>query len=166
MFKEVKQKMSEGLEGAKEQVWSNITNINAFTPIAIVSKVFCLVKINAMNHHANIMQATYIWGAAMEKVVEGKESAAEKATLLKEATVEKVTFLKDTAVEKVNSVKENVGDAITFESESPVRESDAFSDAPVDNPDNNDKLDDILCDPDGDHDDDLAGGDLAWSWLL
>ena len=57
------------------------------------------------------MQATNIWGSVKEKVVEGKESAAEKVTLLKEATVE-----------KVNSVKENVGDAITFESESPVRQ--------------------------------------------
>ena len=53
------------------------------------------------------MQATNIWGSVKEKVVEGKESAAEKVTLLKE---------------KVNSVKENVGDAITFESESPVRQ--------------------------------------------
>ena len=43
--------------------------------------------------------------------MEGKESAAEKVTLLTEATVE-----------KVNSVKDNVGDAITFESESPVRQ--------------------------------------------
>ena len=101
------------------------------------------------------MQATNIWGSVKEKVVEGKETAAEKVTLLKEATVE-----------KVKSVKENVGDAITFESESPVRENDAFSDAPVDNPGNNDKLDNILCDPDGDHDDDLAGGDLAWPWLF
>ena len=43
---------------------------------------------NAMNHHANIMQATYIWGSAMEKVMEGKESATEKVTLLKEKVVE------------------------------------------------------------------------------
>ena len=65
---------------------------------------------NAMNHHANTMQATYIWGSAMEKVMEGKESATEKVTLLKEATVE-----------KVNSMKENVNDAIAFESDSPVK---------------------------------------------
>ena len=78
-----------------------------------------------MNHHANIMQATYIWGAAMEKVVEGKESAAEKATLLKEATVEKVTLLKEATVEKVNSMKENVDDAIA--PDSPVRKNSQFS---------------------------------------
>ena len=65
---------------------------------------------NAMNHHANTMQATYIWGSAMEKVMEGKESATEKVTLLKEATVE-----------KVNSMKESVDDAIALESDSPVR---------------------------------------------
>ena len=64
-----------------------------------------------MNHHPNFVQATYIWGTVKEKVVEGKDSAAEKVTLLKEATVE-----------KVNSMKENVDDAITFESDSPVRE--------------------------------------------
>ena len=64
-----------------------------------------------MNHHPNFVQATYIWGTVKEKVVEGKESAAEKVTLLKEVTVE-----------KVNSMKENVDDAITFESDSPVRE--------------------------------------------
>ena len=63
-----------------------------------------------MNHHPNFVQATYIWGTVKEKVVEGKESAAEKVTLLKEVTVE-----------KVNSMKENVDDAITFESDSPVR---------------------------------------------
>ena len=62
--------------------------------VTIVSKVVCPVKMNAMNHHANIMQATYIWGSAMEKVMEGKE---------------------------VNSMKENVDDAIAFESDSPVR---------------------------------------------
>ena len=56
------------------------------------------------------MQATNIWGTVKERVVEGKESAAEKVILLREATVE-----------KVNSMKENVDDAITFESDSPVK---------------------------------------------
>ena len=51
-----------------------------------------------MNHHPNLVQATNIW------------SAAEKVILLREATVE-----------KVNSMKENVDDAITFESDSPVK---------------------------------------------
>ena len=60
--------------------------------------------------HPNIVQAMNIWGSVMEKVVEGKESAAEKVTLLKEATVE-----------KVNSMKESVDDAIALESDSPVR---------------------------------------------
>merc|ERR1712212_1218126 len=50
-----------------------------------------------------------------EKVVEGKESAAEKGILLREATVE-----------KVNSMKENVDDAITFESDSPALETTWF----------------------------------------
>ena len=40
-----------------------------------------------------------------EKVVEGKESAAEKVTMMKEATVE-----------KVNSMKESVDDIITTDS--------------------------------------------------
>ena len=60
--------------------------------------------------HPNIVQAMNIWGSVMEKVVEGKESAAEKVTLLKGATVE-----------KVNSMKESVDDAIALESDSPVR---------------------------------------------
>ena len=41
MLEELKQKMSEGMEGAKEQVWRNILNlvkINNFTIITIVSK--------------------------------------------------------------------------------------------------------------------------------
>ena len=63
-----------------------------------------------MNHHPKLVQATNIWGTVKEKVVEGKESAAEKVILLREATVE-----------KVNSMKENVDDAITFESDSPVK---------------------------------------------
>ena len=52
--------------------------------------------------HPNIVQAANIWGSVMEKVVEGKESAAEKVTMMKEATVE-----------KVNSMKESVDDIIT-----------------------------------------------------
>ena len=60
--------------------------------------------------HPNIVQAANIWGSVMEKVVEGKESAAEKVTLLKGATVE-----------KVNSMKESVDDAIALQSDSPVR---------------------------------------------
>ena len=111
----------------------------------------------------NLAQATDIWGLVMEKVVEGKEFAAEKVTLLKEASVE-----------KVNSMKENVDDAITFESDSPVRKN---YDAPVfDNPDNNVKFYGLLHDPDGDpdgdhdgdHDEYVAGvgGDLAWPWLF
>ena len=60
--------------------------------------------------HPNIVQAANIWGSVMEKVVEGKESAAEKVTMMKEATVE-----------KVNSMKESVDDAIALQSDSPVR---------------------------------------------
>ena len=92
-----------------------------------------------MNHHANIMQATYIWGAAMEKVVEGKESAAEKATLLKEATVE-----------KVNSMKESVEDAIALQSDSPVRNLMLHAVVYLGN---NTKFDGLLGNPCGDHND-------------
>ena len=82
--------------------------------------------------------------------MEGKESATEKVTLLKEATVE-----------KVNSMKENVNDAIAFESDSPVRKN-------LMHPGNYSKFDGVLDDPDGDHDDDVAGlgGDLVWPWLF
>ena len=38
------------------------------------------------------MQAANIWDTVKEKVVEGKESAAEKVTMMKEATVEKVSL--------------------------------------------------------------------------
>merc|ERR1719209_1367844 len=82
MFEEMKQKMSEGLEGAK-----------------VLGKE----------------QAANIWGSVMEKVVEGKESAAEKVTLLKGATVE-----------KVNSMKESVDDAIALQSDSPALEATWF----------------------------------------
>ena len=81
-----------------------------------------------------------------EKVVEGKESAVEKVSLLKEATVE-----------KVKSLKENVDAAITFEIEyadPSIRENDV------------ERFDAILHDPDSNHDDDLTGGDLAWSSFL
>ena len=65
---------------------------------SLLSQKNCPTKIEAMNHHPNLVQATNIW------------SAAEKVILLREATVE-----------KVNSMKENVDDAITFESDSPVK---------------------------------------------
>ena len=77
---------------------------------SLLSQKNCPTKIEAMNHHPKLVQATNIWGTVKEKVVEGKESAAEKVILLREATVE-----------KVNSMKENVDGAITFESDSPVK---------------------------------------------
>ena len=66
-------------------------------------------------------------------------SVKEKVVEGKESAAEKVTLLKEATVEKVNSVKE-------------LRLAD--------------KLDAILRDHDGDHDDALTGGDLAWPWLF
>ena len=38
------------------------------------------------------MQADHIWDTVKEKMVKGKESAAEKLTMMKEATEEKVSL--------------------------------------------------------------------------